>query len=53
MEYLIYLFMLFLSPNGNFDETKDYSADLESYETVYNKDGKITFKAKEGATLAQ
>jgi hypothetical protein len=52
MEYIIYLFMLFLSPDGNFDETKDYNSEKDKYETTYDAQGRITFKAKEGATLA-
>lgn len=54
MEYLLYLFMLFISPNGTYDEKRDYKGEMESYETVYDEAGRIiTFKAKEGATLAR
>lgn len=52
MEYLIFLFMLFLNPDGNFDITKDYNSEKFKYETTYDAQGRITFKAKEGATLS-
>lgn len=53
MDIILYLYMLFLSPDGNFDETRDYASELNSYEVTTDASrpvGKITFKAKEGAT---
>ncbi len=45
--------MLFVSPDGSYDDKRDYKADMESYQTVYDEQGRVTFKAKEGATLAR
>lgn len=58
METIMYFFMIFLSTQQPVDNQKDYSNELSNYNYEVSYDaqgrvGKITFKAKEGATLAR
>ena len=58
METIMYFFMIFLSTQQTVDNKKDYSNELSNYnyEVTYDTQGKIgrvTFKAKEGATIAR
>ncbi|MEZ4839822.1 hypothetical protein [Flavobacterium sp.] len=53
MDIILYLFMLFLSPDGNFDENRDYASELNSYEVTTDSSGpvgKISFRDKQGVT---
>lgn len=52
---ILYSFMLFLMSIGNFNENTNLNQELQNYDVIISTDidgkSKITFKAKEGATL--